>query len=83
MGFFCSARSVAFSPDSSMIAAGLTDGATAIWKLSSSILPTKLQFEGSISSVEWMSDGKHILTGGKKGSIKVWDVPKANRIRFP
>jgi WD40 repeat protein/predicted Ser/Thr protein kinase len=76
VGFFCSARSVAFSPDSTMIAAGLTDGTTAIWNLSNGLLPTRLQHQGSINGLAWFADNKQILTGAKEGSIKVWDIPQ-------
>lgn len=72
--------SVAFSPDSSIVAGGTSQG-VLMWEVETG---TWMGLEGeqasSIKSLTFSNDGK-MLAGGGKGIIYVWNVPEGS-LRF-
>jgi len=74
--------SIAFSPDSSVLAAGLKNGNIILWNVSEG--STIKKFEGhtdSIETVEFSSDGNILVSSGLKGNVIFWDTSTGNRIK--
>jgi WD40 repeat protein len=68
-------KSVAFSPDSTMLASGSYDGTIKIWELS--IGATLHTLEGHsdwVSLVVFSHDAKQLVSGSFDMMIKVWDA---------
>lgn len=68
--------SVAFSPDNKTIAFGLRDDPSIkFFNLENGSLEKQLIGHHSpVSSIEFSSDGKKILTGSWEGTVKIWDI---------
>ena len=74
-------RSVAFSPDSRILASGAADG-VKLWEVSTGENIATLQ-ESSTSTVAFSSDGI-ILAAGSRDGIKLWEVSTEKNIAtFP
>lgn len=70
--------SVAFSPNSDMIASGSIDHRVRIWPvLHGTAEDTPLILEGHMSEVECVAfspDGTHLVSGARDGAIHVWNA---------
>ena len=67
-------KSVAFSPDGTMIASGNRDNTIKLRNLEGRVLKT---FEGHrewVASVSFSPDGSMIASGSYDGTIKLWDI---------
>jgi WD40 repeat protein/DNA-binding CsgD family transcriptional regulator len=66
---------VAFSPDSSLLAAGTTNSEMRMWRISDS-KPLLLWKENTnwVMSVAFSPDGTLLASGGSDHTIKLWDV---------
>lgn len=74
--------SVAFSPDSKLLASGSDGYMLRVWDIESG--EELKSFEGKaehISSVAFSSDGKLLATGGDDKSIRLWDVGSGREIK--
>ena len=70
-----SSLSVRFSPGGQFVAAGDIDGDLRIWNVRTGRLVRRWTgHEGSIWSIAFMTDGKVLVSGGKDGVVKCWDV---------
>lgn len=67
--------SVAFSPDSTLIATGSQDNLVRVWKTEAPKDVTTLAGHGnSVTSVAFTPDGQTLASGSMDGQIKLWDV---------
>lgn len=76
-GHSIKARSVAYSPDSKMLASGGLDGAVILWDANTGEEKMRLEGHmGGVASVCFSPDGKMLASGFRDGTIVVWDVSK-------
>jgi WD40 repeat protein/serine/threonine protein kinase len=66
-------RSLAFSPDGTMLATSGGDGAV-LWSIPSGKRIASLPGAGSTGVVAFSPDGKLVATGGDDGAARIWDV---------
>ncbi len=72
---FSNVIAVAFSPDSTLLAAGMTNGGTRVWHLPDG--KPLLTCEGHanwVMSVAFSPEGARLASGGSDQTIKLWDV---------
>jgi WD40 repeat protein len=65
---------VAFSPDSTRLATGHSDGSVRIWQAGAA---EPAVFEGhvyGITAVAWSPDGSTLVSAGGDGTVRLWDV---------
>jgi WD40 repeat protein len=67
------ARSLAFSPDGSMLATSAGDG-VAIWGVPSGDRVAVLTGPGKVNGVAFSPDGSELATAGDDGAARIWDV---------
>jgi WD40 repeat protein len=73
---------VAWSPDSTMIAATAHDAVVRIWTPTSPLPWVKLRgHDDTAWCLSWSPDGRRMATGGLDGKISVWDVAARAEIR--
>jgi WD40 repeat protein len=78
---FGSVLTLAFSPDSSLLVAGMANGDVRLWRFPSSI--PHLAYQGHtdwVRSVAFSPDGKLLATGSGDQTIKVWNVSTGERL---
>lgn len=69
------AMTVAFSPDGTLVAAGLSTGTLKIWKVASgNEVFTIAAHQGAIQSVAFSPDGRRLASGSLDRTIKIWEV---------
>jgi len=76
----------AFSPDSSEVVLGFTDGTLELWDIASNLrLRTFMAHNGGVSSVSFSPDGTKILSGasytGSDKTVKIWNKTTGALIR--
>jgi centriolar protein POC1 len=65
---------VAFSPNSNVIASSSFDNTVRLWYPGSSIKPKVLKgHTAPVRTVEFFKDGRTLLTAGDDKSVKLWD----------
>jgi WD40 repeat protein/energy-coupling factor transporter ATP-binding protein EcfA2 len=70
-----SVLSVAFSPNSNLLASASKDGTVRIWDLNTNAEIGKLtEHRGDVLSVAFSPNGKMIATGGEDSTIILWDA---------
>jgi WD40 repeat protein len=71
-------QAVAWSPDSTRILTGSTDGTVRIWDAATAEPPHQLRDHTDwVQAVAWSPDSTRILTGGYSGTVRVWDAATA------
>ncbi len=67
--------SVAFSPDSSTLAAACSDGSIRLIDTRSGRESARLEgHSGHVRAVAYSPDGKQLASGGSDGTVRVWDT---------
>ena len=66
-------RSVAFSPDGTMVASG-SDDTIKLWNLEGQELKTFEGHEDWVASVSFSPDGTTIASGSHDNTIRVWTI---------
>jgi WD40 repeat protein len=69
---------VAWSPDSSTLATGSTDGTVRVWHANTAP-ETYRSGSSAVLNIAWSPDGKSIATGDVDGNIWVWQVRYSGR----
>ncbi len=68
-------RSIAFSPNGQLLAAGSTDGKVRLWNVNEGEASHVLEvFANKVLNVKFSPDGKLLATAGYGGEVKLWDV---------
>jgi WD40 repeat protein len=76
-------QTVAFSPDSTLLATASSDRTTKIWTIGKSEpLRTLEQPEGWIVDAEFSPDGKLIATASQGATVGVWEVHSGRRLQL-
>ncbi len=75
-------RSVAFSPDCRFLATGSSEGAAALWELSTGDRRRVLEGHGSaVNSVDFSPDGALLATASRDGTAALWRVSTGEKLR--
>ena len=67
-------RSVSFSPDGSLLAAGASNGVTFVWDIDTGKMVESLTGHGGIISLSFSPDGSLLAAGSFDSRVFVWDV---------
>ncbi|GAA0561551.1 hypothetical protein GCM10010172_50940 [Paractinoplanes ferrugineus] len=67
-------RSVAFSPDGTMVAAADSNGTAKVWNLLHPAAANTMQARGPIRTVSFDPTGKMLITGDDSGTTTIWNV---------
>lgn len=76
-------KSLAFSPNGGLLAAGKMDQAVYLFDVSEGSRKTtleKLETLGQVETLTFTPDGKKLLAGGYKGLITIWNVSKTGQL---
>ncbi len=78
-------RSVAFSPDGTLLATGLYDGSIQLWSTATwrSSGPALEGHSGRVTAVEFAPDGRTLLSAGADGTVQLWDVAGRKPVGSP
>jgi WD40 repeat protein len=69
------AGSVAFSPDSSLLAVGGEDKSVRLFQVASGAQSSVgTLHEGAVRAIAWSRDGKMLASGSRDGVVRVWNV---------
>jgi hypothetical protein len=76
-------KSLAFSPNGGLLAAGKMDQAVYLFDVSEGSRKTtleKLETLGQVETLTFTPDGRKLLAGGYKGLITIWNVSKTGQL---
>jgi WD40 repeat protein len=73
---------VAFSPDSSILAAASTDGTVGIWQANEGSLISLLEgHTAQVLDLAFSPDGTQLASGGEDSVVRIWDVEQGTLIK--
>ncbi len=77
--------SVAFSPDSAMLASGSADGAVRLWRRqpAGAVGAALTGHTSRVLSVAFSPDGRQVVSGAEDGTVRVWNVPTGRAVGQP
>ncbi len=68
-------RTIAFSPDSQLLATAGADQIVRLWSIPSGALAARLTgHNGEISSLAFFSDGHRLASASRDGSVRIWST---------
>lgn len=67
-------RTVAFSPDSQLIASGGYDSIIRLWKTDGTLVTTFKGHDSFITSLRFNSDGKRLASSSQDSTIRIWEI---------
>jgi WD40 repeat protein len=78
-------RSVAFSPDGTLLATGLYNGAIQLWSTTDwrPAEPVLEGHSGRVTAVQFAPGGRTLLSAGADGTLQLWDVASRKPIGSP
>jgi WD40 repeat protein/serine/threonine protein kinase len=71
---------LALSPDGDYLATGSDDGKAIIWDMKTRNEFRSLTNTGGVRAVAFDSTGKKLITGGRNGAVKVWNVQSGEKL---
>jgi WD40 repeat protein len=74
-GHLKSVLSVAYTPDSKMLASGSEDETVRFWEVRTGENIATLQAGNIVGSVAFSPDGRTLAAGNNNRTLKLWDVP--------
>ena len=75
-------NSVAFSPDSKVLATGSNDSTVKLWSIQDrSLIRTLEWYDGPVLSVAFSPDGKVLASGSGEGTVILWSTQDGSLIR--
>jgi WD40 repeat protein len=75
-------QSVAFSPDSKLLAAGIAHGVVRLWNATTGTeLHTLRGHEGAIHGVAFSPNGNVVASAGEDRTVRLWSVPTGLELR--
>jgi WD40 repeat protein len=68
--------SIAYSPDSSLLATGERDGSNmvTIWDMATGEAVREIDYQDGVADLNFTSDSSTLITGGYDGYLKTWDI---------
>ncbi|GEM_PF-2367058 len=73
-------HSLAFSPQRTLIACGLSSGEVELWDVTTRTIFRILQsHKGKVNALSFSPDGSRLFTGGEDGLVRIWD-PQAGAV---
>ncbi len=75
-----SVRSVAFSPDSTMLASGSQDSTIKLWDIATKENIATLRHTHRVRSVAFSTDSKTLASGAHDGTVRLWDIATKENI---
>ena len=75
-----SVRSVAFSPDSTMLASGSQDSTIKLWDIATKENIATLRHTHRVRSVAFSTDSKTLVSGAHDGTVRLWDIATKENI---
>jgi WD40 repeat protein len=80
------ATGLAWSPDSTRLAASSADGKLHVWDIAagSPLYMEQLQaaIEPSVQTVVWSPDGAHLATASTDNTVRLWDATSGRQVRI-
>src|SRR5262249_48960488 len=75
------AFSIAFHPDGSRLAAGLTNGSVAVWPTSRGAASLRLPIRSQVSAMAFTPDDEWLVTAGDDEMVRVCDISNVRAAR--
>ncbi len=79
-GHIGSVRSVAFSPDSTMLASGSQDSTIKLWDVATKENIATLRHTHRVRSVAFSPNSKTLASGAYDGTVRLWDIATKENI---
>ena len=80
-GVFEGPKSVRWSPDGTMLAAGYDEGAIRLWDVAAeSLVATLEEHDDEVGTLDFLHTGKVLISGSDDETVRLWDVASGSHI---